>query len=268
MKKIFFTAMVLVSALVSSSLALNPSAEYKVLPDKYGMKYKEEQVKTSDGAMINTWFFENVKKTTNTMVISGSGEGNMADNLELINQFLSMGFNVMTYDYRGFGKSSAFQIDANMFIYPHFITDLNAVLDFMRKSRAITKFDLYGTGIGAGLSIGVGMSRPETRKVIADGPWISLEGMRATYKAKQQRAVDMPMGFDKNIEPQYALEKNKPSTKILIIVSQNDPLIGPNEIKQLKGPDTYIVKNGTTNLENFNTDRNAYFERIRKFMAN
>ena len=28
----------------SGALALNPSKEYKVLPDKYGMTYKEEKI--------------------------------------------------------------------------------------------------------------------------------------------------------------------------------------------------------------------------------
>lgn len=271
MKKIIlFTFLICATALVSNEvLALNPSAEYKVMPEKFGMKYKAEQVKTSDGAMLNTWFFENTKKTSNTIVISGNGDGNMADNLELINQFLSMGYNVMAYDYRGYGKSSAFPIDANMFIYPQFITDLNAVLDYLRKSRAITKFDLYGTGVGAGLSIGAGAARTETRFVIADGPWISIEGMRATYKAKERKQVDMPIGFDKNYEPQYALEKSKSHLKgVLVIVSQNDALIGPAEVKQLKGTETFVVKASKSNSENFSSDRNAYFEKIRKFLAN
>ncbi len=89
MKKLFARSLTLILfvAFCSNAFALNPSAEYKVMPDKYGMKYKEELVKTSDGASLNTWFFENAKKTTNTMVISGSGDGNMADNLDIVNQF-------------------------------------------------------------------------------------------------------------------------------------------------------------------------------------
>lgn len=271
MKKLIFTSSMIVVALSISNTAfsLNPTAEYKVMPDKYGMKYKEEQIKTNDGAILNAWFFENAKKTTNTIVISSSGDGNMADNLEIVNQFLSMNYNVMTYDYRGYGKSSAFSIDANMFIYPHFITDLNAVLDFLRKGRAITKFDLYGVGIGAGLSIGVGANRPETKKIIADGPWISLEGTRAVYKAKQGKAIDMPLGFDKNFEPQYALEKTRPHLKgILVIVSLNDQLVGPADVKPLKGTENFVIKTSKSNSENFSTDKNAYFEKIRKFMAN
>jgi len=251
------------------SLALNPVKEYKVTPDKFGMQYKEEKVKTSDGAVLNTWFFENAKKSINWVVVSGSGDGNMADHLEIVNSFLSAGYNVATYDYRGYGASSEFTIDPDLFIYPQFITDLNAVLDHLRKSRAITKFDLFGLNIGAGLSIGVGANRTETKKIIADGPWTSLEGMKAKIKSKTGKDVNMPFGYDKTYEPLYAFEKPKgPLKNMMIIVSAQDPIIGPGDVKVIKGANEfYIVKNSPTNADNFSTDKNAYFEKISKFLA-
>ncbi len=250
------------------TLALNPAKEYKVTPDKFGMQYKEEKIKTSDGALLNAWFFENTRKSINWVVISGSGDGNMADNLEIVNSFLSAGYNVVTYDYRGYGASSEFKIDPDLFIYPQFITDLNAVLDHLRKSRAITKFDLYGLNIGAGLSIGVGANRTETKRIIADGPWTSLEGMKAKLKDKTGKDVNMPFGYDKTYEPIYAFEKPKgPMKSMMIIVSAQDPIIGPADVKSIKGvSEVYIVKNSPANAENFSTDKNAYFEKISKFL--
>lgn len=261
-----------VAVLMASSLnliALNPSREYKVTPDKFGMQYKEEKVKTSDGAMLNAWFFELAKKSPNWVVISGSGDGNMADNLEIVNSFLSAGYNVATYDYRGYGSSSDFKIDPDLFIYPQFITDLNAVLDHLRKSRAITKFDLYGLNIGAGLSIGVGANRPETKRIIADGPWTSLEGMKSKLKERTGKEVTMPFGFDKNHEPIYAFEKPKGALKqVLVIISSQDPIVGPSDVKSIKGvSEVYVVKNSPTNADNFSTDKNAYFEKISKFLG-
>ena len=250
-------------------VALNPSREYKVTPDKFGMQYKEEKVKTSDGAMLNAWFFELAKKSPNWVVISGSGDGNMADNLEIVNSFLSAGYNVATYDYRGYGASSDFKIDPDLFIYPQFITDLNAVLDHLRKSRAITKFDLYGMNIGAGLSIGVGANRPETKRIIADGPWTSLEGMKSKIKERSGKDVTMPFGFDKNHEPIYAFDKPKgPLKQVLVIISAQDPIVGPSDVKSIKGvSEVYVVKNSPANADNFSTDKNIYFEKISKFLS-
>jgi len=271
MKNFLLKSALIFLALVNTlpTLALSPTKEYKVTPDKFGMQYKEEKIKTTDGATLNAWFFENTRKSINWVVISGSGDGNMADHLEIVNSFLSAGYNVATYDYRGYGASSEFKIDPDLFIYPQFITDLNAVLDHLRKSRAITKFDLFGLNIGAGLSIGVGANRTETKKIIADGPWTSLEGMKSKIKEKTGKEVTMPFGYDKTFEPIYAFEKPKgPMKNIMIIVSAQDPIIGPVDVKNIKGVnEVYIVKNSPTNAENFSTDKNLYFEKISKFLA-
>ena len=268
LKKSLIVCSVLSFILSGSTKALNPSREYKVLPDKYGMTYKEEKIKTPDGAILNAWMFELPKKTTNWVVMSGSGDGNMADNIEIANSFLSAGYNVAMYDYRGYGTSSDFKIDPDLFIYPQFIVDMNAVLDYMRKSRAITKFNLYGRGIGAGLSIGVGANRSETLKVIADGPWIGLEVMKKKIKDKLGKDVVMPFGFDKNYEPMYAMEKPKGMKGLMVIVSPQDALINPTDVKQIKGiSETYVVKNSAKKDDNFITDKNLYFEKISKFLG-
>jgi uncharacterized protein len=252
-----------------SASALNPSREYAVKPEKYGMTYKEEQIATKDGATLNSWFFETAKKTTNWVIISGSGDGNMADNIEIASQFLSAGWNVVMYDYRGYGSSSEFNVDPETYIYPQFIDDLKAVADYLRKSRAITKFDLYGKNIGAGLSLGVGCNRPETRKIIADGSWTGLEQMKRKIKEKHGKDVVIPFGYDKNYEPMYACDRNRPNIKgVLLIVSAQDPLINPSDMKLLKcATSNYIVMNSPTNPENFDTDKNMYFEKISKFLV-
>jgi len=248
--------------------ALNPSREYKTKPEKYGMTYKEEKIATKDGATLNAWFFETSKKTTNWMVISGSGDGNMADNIEIAGQFLSAGWNVCMYDYRGYGSSSEFPIDPDTYIYPQFINDLNAVLDYLRKSRAITKFDMFGQNIGGGLSLGVGMNRPEARKIIADGPWTGLEPMKKKIKEKKGKDVIIPFGFDKNMEPMYACDKSRPNIRgVMIIVSPQDEMLTPADMKLLKcASQTYIVNGSPSNAENFSTDKNVYFEKVSKFL--
>lgn len=272
MKVKFVFFITVIAALLASDLsfALNPSRTYKVKPEKYGMQYKEEKVKTKDDAILNAWFFETSKKTTNWIVISANGDGNMADNIELCGQFLSAGLNVVMYDYRGYGESSEFQVDPDVYIYPQFITDLNSVLDYLRKTRAITKFDLFGIGIGGGLALGVGANRPETKKIVADGPWPGLEIMKKKYKEKLNKEIIIPFGYDKNFEPIYALDKMRNMIKgVMIVVSGQDQLISPGDVHMIKSvTETYVVKNSPSNAENFSTDKNLYFDKVSKFLNN
>ena len=252
-----------------SAYSLSPSKEYAVKPEKYGMVYKEEKIPTKDGATLNGWFFETSKKTTNWVIISGSGDGNMADNIEICGQFLSAGWNVAMYDYRGYGSSSEFEIDTQTYIYPQFLNDLNGVADYLRKSRAITKFDLYGINIGAGLSLGVGCNRSETRKIIADAPWTGLEVMKKKLKEIEGRDVIIPFGYDKTFEPMYACDKMRPGLKgVMLIISAKDELLNPTDMKLLRcSTTTYIVLASETNAENFSADKNMYWEKVNKFLV-
>src|SRR4029078_12510648 len=139
-----------------------------------------------------------------------------------------------------------------------FAFDLNAALDYLRKSRAITRFDLYGQNIGAGLSIGVGAAMVEARKIIADGPWTSLEQMKKKMKEKKGKDVIIPFGYDKNMEPIYACDKARPTVKggLMIIVSPQDEMLNPTDMKLLKCSTlTYIVTASPSNAENFSTDK-------------
>ena len=271
MNKIKLTSgLLLLTFSVQVASALNPSREYKVKPEKYGMTYKEEKIPTKDGlATLNAWFFETPKKTTNWMVISGNGDGNMADNIEIAGQFLSSGWNVCLYDYRGYGASSEFPVDPDTYIYPQFTVDFKSVLDYLRKSRAITKFDLYGEGIGGGIALGAGLNRPETRKIVADGPWTSLEQMKKKMKEKKAKDVIIPFGYDKNMEPIYACDKMRPTVRgVMIIVSPQDEMLNPTDMKLLKcSTQTYIVNASPDNSQNFSIDKNAYFERVSKFLT-
>src|SRR5207244_4126849 len=148
-----------------------------------------------------------------------------------------------------------------------FVVDMNAVLDYLRKSRAITKFDLFGRNIGAGLSLGVGANRPETRKIIADGPWISLEIMKKKMKDKRSKEVIIPFGYDKNLEPGYACDKKTLLRGVLVIVSPQDDMINPQDITALHCvSNTYIAKTSPSNADNFSSDKNAYFDRVNKFL--
>ena len=74
-RKIKLAIVLCIIAFSNEAKALNPSKEYKTTPAKFGMNYKEEKIATKDGATLNAWFFELPKKTTNWIVISGSGDG-------------------------------------------------------------------------------------------------------------------------------------------------------------------------------------------------
>lgn len=269
---IFSSFTLLFLLLANGVLALNPSREYKQLPEKLDMKYEAVSVKTNDGAMLNAWYFPSHVKTTELILICHNGEGNMADYLKQVGGFVDLGFNVMIFDYRGFGKSSDFDIDNNMYVYPHFQDDVKAMIDFCRGKYART-FNMYGFGVGAGLALGIGYNRPEIKRIIADTPFLSMEDLEKKFSS-WDTPMEVPFaGMERKFEPIYSLdtEPSKTLQKIMLIIADGDKLMKVDDMKALhkKQPrfvqPPFVVK-GSDGTNNFAFDEANYMKFVSKFL--
>ncbi len=252
--------------------ALNPVRTYSVKPSDFGMSFEEIKIKSDDGMMLNAWYFPSAKTSYKIMVLSDDGNGNMADLMEQVSVFLSLGYHVLTYDYRGYGASSDFEIKPKFYIYAQFEKDLNAVVDYLKKEKtSIPKIHLYGVGIGAGLSIAVAANR-NLGTVIADSPYSTFELAKTRMKEAKNEEVLIPLGYNKvECEPQYALEsKGAQLSGVMLIVGDKDPVYTPKDIKELAKirsnvTTVYTVKN-STGENNLSVDKEKYLAEIKSFL--
>lgn len=252
-----------------NSFGLNPSRTYKQHPEKYKMNFKALDIKTKDGkAKLKAWYFLAKKKTTKLVLISHNGEGNMGDYLRRVMAFTNSGFNVMMYDYRGYGESSEFEIDKNMYVYPHFQDDLETMIDYCTKTFS-KSVSLYGWGIGGGLSLGTGYTRDDIDKIIADTPFLSMEDLEERFSSSKN-PLRLPKRFNKEAEPKYALN-GKPGNKlkgVLLIVGSSNKLITQRDMeelasknKELIGKNVFVVDNPEVK-DNFSMANEIYMKRV------
>jgi len=252
--------------------ALNPSRTYKQRPEKYNMPYTEHQVGTNDGkASIKLWYFKAKTSSTELMLICHNGEGNMADYLRRVDQFRSIGYNVAIFDYRGFGESSEFAIDNNMYIYPHFTDDVQSVIEYCSKNFA-PSLHLYGWGMGAGLALGVGYHQAQIKSIIADEPFLSMIDLEEKF-AEWDEPMEVPFaGYAERHEPihtlNYTSQKNLKGIKL--IVGSNSLLISKSDMERLQEKnedliDIYVVDN-PDRIDNFRVNKTAYFGEINSFL--
>lgn len=252
-------------------LALNPSRTYKQKPDRYNIKYTEVKVKTEDGASLNLWYFPTINPSEKLIIIAHNGDGNMADYLRRVNQFKTEGYNVVTFDYRGYGESSDFEINPDMYIYPQFTSDLISVMDYCRKNYQET-YDLYGWGLGAGLVMGVGCNRTDVVRIIADTPFLSLSDLEEKFDQQVHWQEIPERGFDPRFEPITAAGNlsSKNIKGILILIGNNDPLFSPKDMETLRSQNRQlisvaIVKN-PSRMDNFKANKEKYFAHISSFL--
>lgn len=256
----------------SGLYALNPVRTYSVNPSDFGMKYEEIKINSTDNVTLNAWYFPSSQTSYKIIVLSDDGDGNMCGVMEQVSIFLSLGYHVICYDYRGFGKSSDFEIKPGFYIYAQFEKDLNAVVDYLKKERTnIPKIHLYGVGIGAGLSIAVACNR-NLGTVIADSPYSTFELAKTRIKEALNQDVLIPLGYNKvECEPKYALEsKGGQLSGVLYISGDKDPVYTPRDIKELMKlrsniSSIYVVKN-STGSNNLSADKEKYLSEIKNFL--
>lgn len=161
-----------------------------------------------------------------TILICNGDAGNMSYyQLFLAGQFTSRGYNVATFDWRGFGASDPFPMDPDYLCYTEMLEDYRAVIRQVSAQPEVLPGGIYllGWSTGAYLSMIAAEGDPSVKGCILRGVPTSFEQVipvlqQAVGKDSTQLLVpeDFPVGkmplaladtFDKDI---------------LIVVGQND----------------------------------------------
>ncbi|MFT7037170.1 MAG: putative alpha/beta hydrolase [Cyclobacteriaceae bacterium] len=258
----------------TNSMGLNPLKEYKTTPAKINLKFEEGNIQTSDGASLAYWYFPSARITNKLIIVSHNGDGNMGNNLSRIKALLSFGFNVLCYDYRGFGASSDFTIDDETYLYAEFYSDFEAVYNYAVNNYG-KKLYLYGWGIGATITNTIGYNKPNTYTIISDGSISQFTDMPSRFKKINSR-----MSIHKDVlstyKDPYTTFGSAPSPNfrgILFIVGSNDYLLTTQDMEDLKeqvktgSQDIYILPNKRS-WDNYRSDPSSYIRRLHMFLVN
>ena len=257
-----------------NAFALIPSSEYANTPAKAKMKYEEQKVQTSDGASLTTWYFPSSRITNKLIIVSHNGVGNMGDNLNRIKSLVSYGFNVLCFDYRGYGSSSGFTISDDTYIYNEFYQDFETVYDYAAENYG-KRIYLYGWGIGATISITIGYTKSYTNTIIADGPISNYSDMPEKFKKIGSRmSVDSDV-ISQQPEPFQVLSSTPtPSFRgILLIVGSHDYLFTKSDMEALEAQvksdskEVFVLENKGSR-DNHKHNAHVYMRKIHGFLVN
>lgn len=247
-KKIIFCLLTLLVSL--QSFAIKPDRVYRFYPEKLCLIYKDLDVTTVDGIKIKTWFFpaqptpsekemsdmwENpVKKPYKTLddkprptiIIANGDAGNMSyQQLHHAQFFTSKGYNVVTFDWRGFGESSKWDMDTNYLVYSELLIDYDAVIEQVLQQNEVDKNRLavYGWSTGAYLSMAAASRYENIKAFVAIGLMTSFaEVVPVLMKAKNidESNLIVPDDYPTELQPIYLSPIFNKST--FLIVGEND----------------------------------------------
>jgi len=134
----------------------HPGVGIDLTPESVGLDFDDLYLKTADGLLINAWFVKVSNKAV-TILCAHGNEGNMddGDRLEKLKFFHDLGFNVLMFDYRGYGRSQGFPTEQGVYL------DAQAAYDYLKTRSDIdqNRIIAYGASLGGAVAIDLATKR-------------------------------------------------------------------------------------------------------------
>lgn len=153
-----------------------PTRDEPATPATWGLKYESVDFKSADGTPLHGWFIPAKNKAPKgTVIFSHGNSGSIGYHLGFVAWLAEASFNVMIYDYRGFGKSGG-NVDRR-----GMIDDVKAAFEYARQRHDIDPNRLvsFGHSLGGAQSITALAEAPVAglRAIIIDGAFASYQAM-------------------------------------------------------------------------------------------
>lgn len=192
--------------------AINPSRKYQWTPEDLGLKYQKLKINVNNAVQLNSWIFVHELKKRPFVIVSNGDAGNMANALGQAKSLYDAGYNVVLYDYRGFGESSDFEMNRDMMYYDEFYDDLKATISFVKKKYKTNTVVLYGISMGTIISSMVLQRDQSIKAAIFDSFALDPTLIVKRIKEKKNKTVLLPKGAYEYVE------RNKTKCKIPVLL--------------------------------------------------
>ncbi|MEV6772939.1 alpha/beta hydrolase [Nocardia sp. NPDC051030] len=83
-----------------------PDRQIVMTPRQFGLEYEDLSLLTSDGETVNAWFVRAAGEPRGHVLFAHGNGGNIGDRSPILAMLSAVGFDVLVFDYRGYGRSS------------------------------------------------------------------------------------------------------------------------------------------------------------------
>ena len=248
MKRIIFVILILFPFLTVYSI--KPDRRYRFYPEKLGLIYKEIKVVTPDGLKIKTWFYPAQDSLTQTerenawnnprikpyqtideqkrptIIICNGDASNMSwQQYYMVMAYTAKGYNVATFDWRGFGESDEWEMNTDYLVYTELLIDYNSVIEEIIKQPEVisNRIALIGWSTGAYLSMAAASKRPEVKCFVGQALMTSFKEVIPTLRKIEkfkEKILIVPSDYPEELNPIELAPKFDKST--FLIVGEKD----------------------------------------------
>lgn len=236
-----------------------PTRDEPTTPREWGFKFETIDFKSGDGTPLHGWFIPSRdRKPKGTVVFSHGNAGSISHHLGFVMWLAEAGYNVMMYDYRGFGKSGG-QVDRR-----GMINDVKAAFNYARKRADVDlqRMVSYGHSLGGAKSVTALGESPVKglRAIVIDGAFASYQTMAKVIGGQLGASL-----VSDELAPKDFVAKLSP-VPLLVVHGTRDEVVPVSQGKQLyesaRQPKTlFEVKTGRHG-DSLSRDQGAFRKRM------
>jgi fermentation-respiration switch protein FrsA (DUF1100 family) len=143
----------------------HPTGETYDDPRSFGLAPEDVFFETSDGVRLHGWFFAADGPARGTVVHLHGNAGNVTGHFAHAAWVCEAGWNLLCFDYRGYGRSAGKVTRGGL------VTDCHAAIDYAkgRPDVEAARIVVLGQSLGGSLAIVVGAQRKDLAGIAADG---------------------------------------------------------------------------------------------------
>ncbi len=172
MKKFFLSTLVLLAVLVAAGWIVlrrceratlyHPSPDVASTPAQFQLRYQDVQFMASDGTPLTGWWIP-ATRPRGTVVYCHGNAGNIGSRAHIAPEFFKRGFNLLLWDYRGYGASGGRPSEKG------FYDDARAAFDAAATLSDKLPILVYGSSLGAAVAIQLAKDRPAAALIVQGG---------------------------------------------------------------------------------------------------
>ena len=152
-----------------------PDTKIRQTPSAFGCRFENVAFKSADSTRLQGWFIPAKTKPKGTVIHFHGNAQNMTTHISYVAWLPDRGFNVFTFDYRGYGFSSGEPNPKGVY------QDCLAAIEYVRNRQDVDsdKLILFGQSLGAVNAIAVaGKAKPAgVRAVVAESGFYSYRSI-------------------------------------------------------------------------------------------
>lgn len=236
-----------------------PTHDQPATPATWGFKFENIDFKSADGTQLHGWLILKRGKTAKgTVVFSHGNAGSIGHHLGFVTWLAEAGYNVLMYDYRGFGKSGGSVDRRGM------VDDVKAAFAYaaQRKDLDASRLVSYGHSLGGAKSVTALGESPVKglRAVVIDGAFASYQAMARIVGGRLGESL-----VTDELAPKNFVGKLSP-VPLLVIHGARDEVVPVSQGRQLfesaRQPKTLFEVKAGRHGDSLSRDDGAFRKRM------